>query len=111
MYKQWTVPCEAMFEDMAYHSPNSLIELVRSGALSPGNLTLAAQWLGEIKTDQAKELLFELAENERPLVREGAIYGLSIYGGADALGVIKRHATEAEPSRGVRAAAGDILDE
>lgn len=110
MYKQWTAPCIAMFEDMAVHDQDKLIEIIQTGQLRVGLLTFAVEYLGRISDKQkAKQILLKTLEHQSALVREGSIYGLADFTDTDIVDAIKRH-KDTDESRGVRMAAQEWLE-
>jgi len=110
MYKQWNAPCIAMFEDMAAHDPDKLIELVQADQLSVGLLTFAVESLGRISDKQkVKVILLKSLEHPSALVREGSIYGLADFTDADVIEALTRH-SKTDDSLGVKMAAQEWLD-
>jgi hypothetical protein len=103
--------CEAMFEYLAMHEPEALIEQLASGALEPSALTFAAEWAGRTGSPAATAALVALLEHPSALVREGAVYGLQhLLGGPDVVAALRAHATEPrERSAAVREAVREAL--
>jgi len=107
----WLEPCEAMFEYLATHEPEALIEQLTSGALEPSALTFAAEWAGRTGSPAATAVLVALLEHPSALVREGAVYGLQhLLAGPGVVAALRAHATEArERSAAVREAVREAL--
>jgi hypothetical protein len=101
-----------MFEYLAEHEPERLLEDVTSGALPPSALTFAAEWAGRTRTSQAALILRGLLEHPSPLVREGAVYGLEhLLGQPGVVSALRAHAMETgERSAGVRDAVREVLE-
>jgi hypothetical protein len=108
----WSQPCEEMFEYLAEHEPDRLLQDITSGALPPGALTFAAEWAGRARTSQAAVVLRSLLEHPSSLVREGAVYGLEhLLDQPGVVSALRAHSTEAgERSPGVRDAVREVLD-
>lgn len=109
-------PCEAHFEYLAEHQPARLFDWVRSGGLSPGDLTHAAEACGRVLDRKAEALgvLAELLSDPSSLVREGAVYGLQRLGQLPP--AVERRLRQLtlpkfEQSAGVRDAAQDALED
>ena len=107
----WQEPCEAMFEYLATHEPDVLIEQLTSGALEPSALTFAAEWAGRSGGPGATEVLLALLEHPSALVREGAVYGLQhMLTRPSVIPALRAHATEPrERSVAVREAVREAL--
>lgn len=107
---RWKRPCQDMFDFMACAHPSALIQLVLSGALSPADLTFAAESVGAIKTGAARLALMALTHHRSAIVREGAVLGLGhllsagVAHASDIESVLKSDTSEA-----VRASAQDVL--
>ncbi len=108
-------PCEARFEHLAENDPEGLFAWVRSGGLSPGDLTHAAEACGRVRGRQAEalEVLTGLLEDPSALVREGAVYGLQRLGRLPPVQsrLLRMTMPQFEKSAGVRAAARDALED
>lgn len=107
----WESPCEAMFEYLAHHDAGRLLAMVT--ALTPAQLTHAAEWIGRSRDPRAWTVLASMLRHPSALVREGAIIGLEALGTlalqhAKPL-LIERALEDSEQSPGVRAAAMDAL--
>lgn len=109
---RWSRPCEAAFRFLAQNAPAGLLLLIERGEMAPSDLTFAAEIAGSMEwTDALGQLLFSLLRHGSPVVREGAVLGLS--GHLDRAEV--RTAVEAvrrsDPISAVREAAASVLDE
>jgi hypothetical protein len=104
--------CRAVFEGLARTDPAELLSIVRHDRAADSRLTFAVEILGEhVRQPWVAGALLEIVASHRsPLVREGAVLGLSHHmerlGVRDAL----RARAAGDPSPGVRATAQDILD-
>jgi hypothetical protein len=92
-----------------------LYAAIRSGQLSPGCLTHVAEEMGQRGCPGADAVLFELLAAKDPIVREGAIYGLSYWCRSDTNARARllaklREMASGDPSPGVRSAAQDDLE-
>lgn len=105
---RWGRPCEEAFSFLADSHPFELLHLVASGRLEVADLTFAAEIVGRIRDSRVVSVLFPLLKHVSPVVREGALYGLSAHVDDRVLGAIRAMAAE-DPSAGVRAAAEDVL--
>lgn len=78
--RRWPRPCESAFEYLASHHPLELAKLISSEDLRDEDLTFAAEMMGTV-SDAAtvKKALIRLLKHPNPVVREGAIYGLSAH--------------------------------
>lgn len=102
-------PSEALFERLAKQDPQRLVRLLGS-KLEPALLTHAAEIAGQnLPSATVVRVLIELLAHASPLVREGAIYGLSAHKG-EAIDAAVRDLAERDPSPGVRTAARDVLE-
>lgn len=105
--------CLAAFESLAATSPAALAELIERNRAPESRLTFAVEILGRDVRDPwvARELLAIIRKHRSPLVREGAVLGLAHH--LDRLGVREglREAATEDPSRGVREAALEVLDD
>jgi hypothetical protein len=104
--------CEDKLEELAGRDPNSFVQLVRGGRLSPPSLTYAAEILGKcnaIEESVVVEVLLELSWHESSLVREGAVYGLS--NSTAVFEVIRRlkEMAKSDVSQGVRESAQEAF--
>jgi hypothetical protein len=107
----WGGPCEAMFAQLVQQDPNVLINLIRSDALEPGFLSTAAEFAGQIQDDaQVISALLPLTYHDYPLVREGAIYGLThLIDHTDVRARLEKM-RESDLSPGVRTAVRETLE-
>lgn len=108
--------CEAKLLQLAQERPGVLIGLIETNALSPSDLTFAAEIVGSIEDSPAVvPLLIRLLRHESPVVREGALYGLVHHAArVPSLRQSIRRAIESlarggETSPGVRAASREAL--
>ena len=106
-------PCRDAFDHLAKEDAARLASWILFGRLGRAHLSYAAEALGretEGTEGQAVVLvLTRLLEHESPLVREGAVYGLS-YHRSGAVDRVLRQVERDDASPGVREAAADILD-
>jgi hypothetical protein len=107
----WSEPSESMFEYLAAHAPRDLMRLVGSNSLDPTSLTFAAEIAGRVADGAAvRRALIPLLNDDSPLVREGAIYGLRDHADDVVLQRLRELAAS-DKSPGVRRAAGDTLND
>lgn len=72
------VPCEHECERLAQENPERLAEWIASGTLAAAQLTFAAEHLGTWEdSERVRAVLVPLLDHAQPIVREGALYGLS----------------------------------
>lgn len=107
---EWPNPSEDAFDHMAKESPDDLVRWIRSGQLTPGHLTLAAESLGSAQHPGVVRTLIDLLDSESPLIREGAVLGLGRVGSGDVVARLQDVARR-DPSKSVRATACDVLDQ
>lgn len=89
--------------------PDLLLEIIRNGKLEPASLTYAAEYAGQIEnSEQVRDALMPLLHYPNPVVREGAIYGLANH--IEHIRIILKIVSEHDPSRAVRNAARDVLE-
>lgn len=105
--------CQAVFEDLARSSPEELAKIIRENRASDTRLTYAAEILGrDVDTPAVAGLLRQIVQTHpSPLVREGAVLGLSHH--LQRLGIrdaVRRAFTD-DPSPGVRRAAAEALED
>jgi hypothetical protein len=99
------------FNWMASNDPDKLLAMIKEGQLRPSKLTFAAEAAGLIENSgPVREALVPLLQHESPVVREGAIYGLSNHLNNNVLTILMFIAQE-DSSPAVRQAAADLLDE
>jgi HEAT repeat protein len=104
-------PSENQFRHFAEHEPETLLDLLRRRALSPGFLTYAAEIAGRnIPTVEVVPVLLPLLQDPSPLVREGAVLGLEEHRTPEVLAALSEVA-RLDASPGVRAAARSAVDE
>ena len=105
--------CQAVFEELARSSPEELAEIIRDNRAPDTRLTYAAEILGrDVDTSAVAAMLREIVQTHpSPLVREGAVLGLSHHlqriGVRDTL----HRAAANDPSPGVRRAAAEALED
>jgi len=101
-----------MFCELAQSAPEELAALVRQAAITDTRLTYAAEILGRDVQDGALVIpaLRSLLKNPSPVVREGAILGLSHHLTNEVRQALNRVAQE-DPSPGVRETALDTLND
>lgn len=98
--------------DMETMEPRKLFDIIKAGNMCEAELTYAAEWIGKAKVipeDSRFTLLKGLLESSSPLVREGAVLGLSYlidYPGV--VGYLER-CLNYENSPGVRLCIIDVL--
>ena len=104
---------EESLRDMAKKKPRQLIRWVQQGGMEPPDLTFAAEALGAIDDSAvAVPVLLKLVQDDSPLVREGAVYGLEKHASSSTVARAELHRLAAEdPSPGVRLAAKEALDD
>lgn len=99
------------FEEMAIREPQRLINLLTSNTLAFHDLTFAAEAAGRIRSDASLYALCELLNHHSPLVREGAVYGLSTSIDREWVRTRLHCVSIKDPVAGVREAAADALGE
>ena len=103
--------CEALFENLARTDPAELVRMIREDRLAPADLTFAAEALGSVVgDDRTVPTLLSLLEHSSPLVREGAVYGLTDHMDGNVRHALSKLA-RSDPSPGVRDAANETLDD
>jgi len=103
--------CEALFEALAEHSPDELVEIVREGRAPNSRLTYAAEILGRhVASPRAVEALRNLLDHPSPLVREGAVLGLEPHLDRHDVKEALHRAVGRDPSPGVRRALAEALE-
>lgn len=101
---------ESDFRILAVQSPIRLLWLIRHGNLRPSQLTFAAEIAGSVGDSAiVVPALLELLNHPSPLVREGAVYGLSKHL-TEAVNARLRTVSELDPSPAVRSAARDAIE-
>ena len=105
--------CQALFEELASRSPDELVDIVRESRAPSSRLTYAAEILGrDVPTEQSVATLAKiLRDHPSPLVREGAILGLSHHLDREAVRDALRRAASQDPSPGVKRAASEALED
>lgn len=105
----WPKPSRNNFELMSRTEPTRMISWLTSGELSPGSLTHAADIAGNIiKGPEIVFVLLNLLKHESPIVREGAVIGLSTHLDNAVRTALKDHLSN-ETSHGVRTTIDEVL--
>ena len=107
---RWSKPCVAMFEYLAETDPARLIRLIDGGALSPADLTFAAEVAGKLPAELAVASLLRLLTHVSPVVREGAVYGLAQHR-SDLVDTRLRQIATNDDSLGVRETAASLFED
>jgi len=104
--------CQAVFEDLARSSPEELAEIIRENHAPDTRLTFAAEILGrDVDTPAVAAMLKEIIlTHPSPLVREGAVLGLSHHLQRIGVQTTLHRAAANDPSPGVRRAAAEALE-
>jgi hypothetical protein len=107
------VPCVNNFEFLVKLNPDYLIKVIKSNRLDAGDLTHAAEILG--KSDDSEKvvpILMHLLDNNVPVVREGAVFGLGKNDHLDSKEVRRklRIMAKEDKSQAVKTAAKDVLE-
>lgn len=109
--RHWAEPCEAAFEYIMTQRPVELAHLIEESCLAPGDLTFAAEVLGQSDDgDLVRKTLLPLLSHPEAVVREGAIYGISRHLDASIRDELRRLVV-GDGSEAVRTAAQDALEE
>lgn len=104
-------PSVALFERLAAREPAKLVALIEAGTLRPSDLTFAAEIVGRIpQPELIVPVLTRLLDHSSPLIREGAVYGLSNHM-SDTVRATLRRVVEGDASPGVREAAQSVLED
>jgi hypothetical protein len=107
--RQWSEPCEAVFEFLAENHPPQLLKLIASNRLRATDLTFAAEIAGRLADSTAvRRTLLPLLSHADAVVREGAIYGLAPHADQTVRSELAR-LSASDPSPAVRQAATDTL--
>lgn len=100
------------FGKLADTDPRQLLELLGNGVLASTDLTFAAETAGRVQdADAAVNALLPLLAHPSPLVREGAVYGLSHHLSRQWVRMRVEYLAAHDLSPGVRAAAVEALDD
>ena len=109
---KWPRPCEEMFEYLARHAPFELAPHLVDPQYSAGLRARAARAGRFIpSTTVALRLLLPLLDQQPPIVREGAIYGLVPHRTAEVVKRLREIATDQTTTDGVRATALEVLED
>ena len=102
---------ESLFERLAERNPLGLVRLLEPGRLPPHLLTYAAEIAGRsLRTELVAAPLLRLLGASAPVVREGAIYGLSSHDGDPRVIARLTELARVDASPGVRMAAGGVVE-
>jgi len=105
---KWDKPCETMFEYLVENYPAEFIKLIKSNFLKPSDLTFAAEIAGHLKnSEDVRNILLPLLNHSLPIVREGAIYGITNHLDDNSRLILKKM-EKRDPSPGVRQALEDM---
>lgn len=109
---RWGQACREMFYELVIEDAEILAGLIRSQALKPSSLTFAAETLGQAPLQENfLVLLLDLLKHTSPIVREGAIYGLTNYLSDNRVQVQLRHMADHDVNEEVCEAAREALGE
>ena len=111
--EEWPEPSKTIFEELSVHEPEKLARWIQSETLEPGQLTFAAEVLGQSGATNLTKMrtLHPLLSHPHPLVREGAIYGL---GYCEIWPATKKKLGKMaieDPSKGVRLAIQELMED
>jgi len=98
-------------ERWAAEDPDRLIAALQSGDLDPPVLTFGAEAAGALPTERIAPVLLRLLEHPSPLVREGAVYGITSHTAFDGVAKKLRQMAATDPSPGVRMAAREVVED
>jgi HEAT repeat protein len=102
---------ESLFERWAVECPEKLLAAVLSNLTPPALLTYAAEIAGKaLPSEQIVPALLGLLQHASPIVREGAVYGLSYHSGDAAMQALQALA-ECDPIIGVQCAARAAIED
>lgn len=104
---------ESEFERLAVADPRRLSEWMLSGTLKPHELTLAAEAcaLAQESSAVVPALVELLRDHPRPLVREGAVYGLAGHRDSDDAVAALRRCVQFDPVGDIRETAEEVLND
>jgi hypothetical protein len=103
---KWPTPCEEEFDHLSSSHPELLLEWVKSDVLTNAQLSMAAPFLS--RTCEGLATLVKLMEHESPMVREGALYGLSSL--HDQIDCIVGYHMDGDASPAVRSTAKELWE-
>jgi hypothetical protein len=113
--RKWS---DGELDEMARHDHDGLLTIVRAtdeSEASDADISFAAEIAGGLDTNSAYLALRAALVHRSPVVREGAIYGLSTMTirASDRIECFRMRSTnpQIEPSPGVRAAAAEALED
>lgn len=104
--------CQGLLEDMAAADLALFLDAIKFQVFSPAFLSFAAEMLGELlPLEKVHRYLAPLLNHREPIVREGAIYGYEPFLEDPLVREIIEHTSQKDPSKGVRRAATNVLEE
>ncbi|MBI4586015.1 MAG: HEAT repeat domain-containing protein [Planctomycetes bacterium] len=108
---KYAVITEKDFYIFAKNDPTKLIQLISAEILEPNDLTFAAEAAGTIQDKEiAVPVLLRLLEHMSPVVREGAVYGLSNHLSQRVIERLKE-VERLDRSPGVKEAVREVLED
>ena len=106
-------PTESFFNEIAESAPRRLVTLIQGGIengdLGPVEIYWAAKSASRATPEIVTPILLTLLKQDVPIIREGAVYGLSKNKSPEIQRTLK-HVAENDNSQGVRDAAGDFVE-
>jgi HEAT repeat protein len=78
LHTSWKEPCEEMFDALAHNHPSVLLNIIDRNLLHHTDLVFAIESAGRIQTLESIDSILKCLENEHPVVRESALYALSM---------------------------------
>ena len=102
-------PCRDAFESLAVSDPSALELWIRSGDLRSAHMSDAAEILGKCGEQFVATLLY-LLDNASPLVREGALIGLSHHLKVEGVSTRLLAMLDSDPSPGVQSRLSDMYE-
>jgi len=103
------MPCINDFNRWAKHEPAKLIAALTDGSLPTADLTFAAEIAGQLT--EARQPLLTLLEHADPVVREGAVYGLSSFVSDPTIRDRLYQLSLSDPSPAVAMSAAEALED
>lgn len=108
---KWGGDCDALFAELVDAAPGELAALITFEEVSEADLSFAAEFMGAAtNSNLVRATLLPLLKHPVAPVREGAVYGLKRHLDDRSRNMLARLAA-ADPSAGVRSAAGEILED